>query len=116
MWAFRWVVPGATALVVHGAMNWTRYDGMWQMDLDWALQGVVNKYDIVISSPLWTDVVLVPAIINLLLFLPVLLCGIVVHHFVRRGSYCDGHCRCRKCANILRRLAEPRCPECGESI
>jgi len=34
----------------------------------------------------------------------------------RYAAFLDRETRCRKCGYILRGLAEPRCPECGERI
>ncbi len=48
--------------------------------------------------------------------LPGFVAGVLIWAWLRRRAASDGFLHCLKCGYILKGLAEPRCPECGEAI
>lgn len=65
--------------------------------------------------PGWAEMILV----TLSCAIPLLLAvgaGVLVWRWAQQHEVVNRETRCRKCGGILRGLAEPRCPECGEVI
>jgi hypothetical protein len=68
-----------------------------------------------VLRPLIGDMAVIFALICALAVVPFML-ALGVFAWLRPGRTDDGFLHCPKCDYILKGLAEPRCPECGERI
>lgn len=79
-----------------------------------------DPYVVILGDRFGVPSAWVAYIVNVLtvqvIFVPALVCGLLVYHFLTSRKYSDGRTRCGRCWSVLSGLTEPQCPRCGEPL